>query len=137
MTDWRDAIQLAQFLRSGALTPVSMPGVEAEANRDLMRARQDALNDLKAAQVRRKAFLRRPDIGLKGGPTGERRICGRSQVGPGLRLQAGSRAREEHAKKAPGNGLSRPSGRVGTPGTARSDKCRTYGLPCPERSMRV
>jgi transposase len=60
-TDRRDAVQLARLLRSGDLTPVSIPSVEDEARRDLVRARQDALKDLKAAKVRLKAFLLRPD----------------------------------------------------------------------------
>src|SRR6266540_888102 len=33
--------------------------------------------------------------------------------------------------------LSRPSGRVGAPGTAQSDERGSHGLPCPERSLRV
>jgi hypothetical protein len=36
-----------------------------------------------------------------------------------------------------GNGLSRPSGRVGVPGTAQSDERGAHGLPCPERNLRV
>jgi transposase len=46
-------------MRSGDLTPVSVPKVEDEAMRDLCRARADAIRDLKAAQLRRKAFLLR------------------------------------------------------------------------------
>jgi transposase len=51
-TDRRDARQLARLLRSGALTPISVPGVEEEAIRDLVRAREDALKEGKAAKVR-------------------------------------------------------------------------------------
>jgi hypothetical protein len=36
-----------------------------------------------------------------------------------------------------GNGLSRPLGRVGAPVTARLNECKTHGLPCPERNLRV
>jgi len=65
-TDRRDAIQLARLLRSGDLTPVDVPTVEDEAIRDLSRAREDAIRDLKAAKYRLKAFLLRPDIRYTG-----------------------------------------------------------------------
>jgi transposase len=55
-TDRRDAMQLARLMRSGDLTPVSVPAVDDEASRDRSRARQETLRDLKAAQLRRKAF---------------------------------------------------------------------------------
>jgi transposase len=55
-TDRRDAVQLARLMRSGDLTPVYVPKVEDEAMRDLTRAREDALRDLKAATCRLKAF---------------------------------------------------------------------------------
>jgi transposase len=65
-TDRRDAIQLARLLRSGDLTPVYVPTVEDEAIRDLSRAREDAIRDLKAAKYRLKAFLLRQDIRYTG-----------------------------------------------------------------------
>ncbi len=68
-TDRRAARQLARLLRSGDLTPVSIPSVEEEAIRDVVRAREDALKDLKAAKVRLKAFLLRPDIRSEGRAT--------------------------------------------------------------------
>jgi transposase len=68
-TDRRDAMQLARLLRSGDLTPIYVPGVEDEAIRDLVRAREDALKDGKAAKVRLKAFLLRQDIGYAGRAT--------------------------------------------------------------------
>lgn len=49
-------------MRSGDLTPVDVPQVEDEAIRDLTRAREDAVRDLKAAKYRLKAFLLRQDI---------------------------------------------------------------------------
>jgi transposase len=61
-TDRRDARQLARLMRSGDLTPVYVPQVEAEAIRDLSRAREDRIRDLKAAKYRLKAFLLRQDI---------------------------------------------------------------------------
>src|SRR5262245_1249501 len=61
-TDRRDAMQLARLMRSGDLTPVYVPAVDDEAIRDLSRAREDTLRDLKAAKLRLKAFLLRHDI---------------------------------------------------------------------------
>jgi transposase len=71
-TDRRDAIQLARLARSGDLTMVYVPKVEDEAIRDLTRAREDALSDLKDAKLRLKAFLLRHDI----------RYVGRANWGP-------------------------------------------------------
>jgi transposase len=68
-TDRRDAMQLARLLRSGDLTPIYVPGVEDEALRDLVRAREDTLKDGKAAKVRLKAFLLRQDIRYEGRAT--------------------------------------------------------------------
>jgi transposase len=65
-TDRRDAMQLARLLRSGDLTPGYIPSVEDEAIRDVVRAREDVLKDLKAAKVRLKAFLLRQDIRYEG-----------------------------------------------------------------------
>src|SRR5262245_41037944 len=50
-TNRRDAVQLARLMRSGDLTPVYVPKVEDEAIRDLCRAREDTLRDLKAAKL--------------------------------------------------------------------------------------
>ena len=61
-TDRRDAVQLARLLRSGDLTSVYVPTVEDEAIRDLTRAREDALQDLKAAKLRLKSLLLRLGI---------------------------------------------------------------------------
>jgi transposase len=65
-TDRRDAVQLARLLRSGDLSPVYIPSGEDEAIRDLVRAREDALKDLKTAKIRLKAFLLRQDIRYEG-----------------------------------------------------------------------
>jgi transposase len=65
-TDRRDALQLARLLRSGDLTPVYVPAVDDEALRDVVRAREDALKDLKAAKARLKAFLLRQDLRYEG-----------------------------------------------------------------------
>jgi transposase len=68
-TDRRDAVHLARLMRSGDLTPVYVPEVEDEAIRDLSRAREDAIGDLKAAKLRLKAFLLRHDIRYTGRAT--------------------------------------------------------------------
>jgi transposase len=68
-TDRRDAVQLARLMRSGDLTPVYVPTVEDEAIRDLTRAREDTIADLKAAKFRLKAFLLRHDIRYTGQAT--------------------------------------------------------------------
>jgi transposase len=70
--DRRDAVQLARLARSGALTGVYVPQVEAEALRDLTRAREEASSDLKDATFRLKAFWRRH----------ESRYTGRATWGP-------------------------------------------------------
>jgi transposase len=56
-TDRRDAVQLARLARSGDLTVVYGPRVADEAMRDLARAREDTLRELKSAQVRLKAVF--------------------------------------------------------------------------------
>jgi transposase len=61
-TDRRDAMQLARLMRSGDLTPVDVPAVDDEAGRDLSRAREETLRDLKAATWRLKAFWLRQEI---------------------------------------------------------------------------
>jgi transposase len=68
-TDRRDAEQLARLMRSGDLTPVDVPAVEDEAIRDLSRAREDAIGDLKAAKFRLKAVLLRHDSRYTGRAT--------------------------------------------------------------------
>jgi transposase len=61
-TDRRDAVPRARLMRSGDLTRVYVPTVADEAIRDLTRAREDTLRDLKSAKFRLKAFLLRQDI---------------------------------------------------------------------------
>jgi len=65
-TDRRDAVQLARLMRSGDLNPVYVPSVEDESIRDLCRAREDSMGDLKAAKHRLKSFLLRHDIRYAG-----------------------------------------------------------------------
>jgi transposase len=68
-TDRRDAVPLARLARSGDLTAVDVPQVEDEAIRDVTRAREDTLSDLKAAKFRLKAFWLRHDIRYTGRAT--------------------------------------------------------------------
>lgn len=58
-TDRRDALKLAEMLRGHMLTMVTIPEVEREALRDLVRAREDALEDLTQARNRLSRFLLR------------------------------------------------------------------------------
>jgi transposase len=74
-TDRRDAVHLARLARSGALTGVYGPTVDEAAMRARPRARADALSACQDAQVRRTAFLLRPDI----------RSTGRAPGGPAHR----------------------------------------------------
>jgi hypothetical protein len=66
-TDRRDAVQLARRARSGDLTAVYVPKVEDEAIRDLTRAREDAISDLKDATFRLSI-----GISVRPGPVGRR-----------------------------------------------------------------
>lgn len=61
-TDRRDSVEIARLLRSGDLASVYVPSVEDEAIRDLCRAREDVVSDLKSAKYRLKSFLLRLDI---------------------------------------------------------------------------
>jgi len=65
-TDHRDAVELARLMRSGDLTSVYVPRTEDEAIRDLTRAREDAMKDLKSCKHRLKSFLLRQDIRYEG-----------------------------------------------------------------------
>jgi transposase len=58
-TDRRDAERLARLLRLGEITAVRVPGPEAEAARDLVRAREDARGDLMRARHRLSKLLLR------------------------------------------------------------------------------
>jgi transposase len=65
-TDRRDAVTLARLRRSGDLNSIYVPTIDDEAIRDLSRAREDAVRDLKRHKVRLKAFLLRQDIRYEG-----------------------------------------------------------------------
>lgn len=61
-TDRRDAIRLAQLFRAGELTAIHVPSPHQEALRDLVRAREDAREDLHRARQRMVHFLLRHQI---------------------------------------------------------------------------
>ncbi|NWL16168.1 IS110 family transposase [Pseudoalteromonas sp. Scap03] len=65
-TDKRDALKLTKLLKSEDLTPIYVPEPEDEAVRDLSRAREVAMKDLKDAKYQLKALLLRNNINYKG-----------------------------------------------------------------------
>lgn len=66
-TDARDALHLARLLRLDEVTSVSIPSVEQEAARDLVRAREDCRGDLMRARHRLSKLLLRHGIVYYGG----------------------------------------------------------------------
>jgi transposase len=58
-TDGRDALLLARLLRMDDLTAVTVPSIEQEAARDLVRAREDCRTDLMRARHRLSKLLLR------------------------------------------------------------------------------
>ncbi|MGZ9898340.1 IS110 family RNA-guided transposase [Shewanella gaetbuli] len=65
-TDKRDALKLGKLLKSEDLTPIYVPEPEDEAIRDLSRARETAMKDLKDAKYQLKALLLRNNINYHG-----------------------------------------------------------------------
>lgn len=61
-TDRRDAEKLARYQRAGELTEVSVPTMEEEAARDLVRTREDSLSDQLRAKHRLAKFLLRQGL---------------------------------------------------------------------------
>ncbi|MGO8939373.1 MAG: IS110 family transposase [Mycobacterium sp.] len=68
-TDARDAAHLARLLHLGQIVEVAIPGVEQEAARDLVRAREDCRGDLMTARNRLSKLLLRQGIVYCGGTT--------------------------------------------------------------------
>jgi|TARA_R110002060_G_C2123325_1_gene98828 transposase len=64
-TDKRDAMKLAKLLKSEDLTPIYVPEPEDEAIRDLSRARETAMKDLKDAKFQLKGLFLRNNITCK------------------------------------------------------------------------
>ena len=87
-TDARDALHLARLLRMDQIVEVRVPGVEQEAARDLVRAREDVRGDLMRARHRLSKLPLRQGIVYYGGRpwTGPHEVCGcvgNGSPGPG------------------------------------------------------
>jgi transposase len=65
LSDKRDALKLAKLLKSEDLTSIYVPEPEDEAERDLSRARETGMKDLKEAKYQLKALLLRNNINSK------------------------------------------------------------------------
>jgi len=61
-TDSRDARKLAGLYRAGELTLITIPAQEQESLRDLVRAREDALEDLQRSRHRLNRYLTRKGL---------------------------------------------------------------------------
>lgn len=89
-TDTRDARHLARLLHLSEIVPVTIPSVEQEAARDLVRAREDVRGDLMAARHRISKLLLRQGIVYSGGKawTGKHQVWLRTHTFtvPGLQL---------------------------------------------------
>jgi transposase len=68
-TDARDAAHLARLLHLGQIVEVTVPSVEQEAARDLVRTREDCRGDLMTARHRLSKLLLRQGIVYRGGST--------------------------------------------------------------------
>ena len=66
-TDAKDAVHLARLLRLDEITSVSIPSVDQEAARDLVRAREDCRGDLMRARHRLSKLLLRQGLVYCGG----------------------------------------------------------------------
>ena len=66
-TDAKDAVHLARLLRLGEITAVTVPTVDQEAARDLVRARDDCRGDLMRARHRLSKLLLRHGFVYSGG----------------------------------------------------------------------
>jgi transposase len=66
-TDAKDAVHLARLLRLDEITAVTVPSVDQEAARDLVRAREDARGDLMRARHRLSKLLLRQGYVYSGG----------------------------------------------------------------------
>ena len=65
-TDQRDAERVVRLLMAGELHPVTVPTLEAEGLRDLVRAREDLRGELMSARHRVSKLLLRHDVAFDG-----------------------------------------------------------------------
>ena len=65
-TDKRDALKLTRLLKNADLTPIYVPEPEDEAIRDLSRARERAMKDLRNAKLVLKSLLLRNNVRYAG-----------------------------------------------------------------------
>jgi transposase len=112
-TDVRDARHLARLLHLGEIVAVAVPGVEQEAARDLVRAREDVRGDLMSARHRVSKLLLRQGIVYYQGRawTGRHDRWLRAQVVHPAWVAAGLRHRLRHR-------LRHHAGRPGSPGSS-------------------
>ena len=84
-TDQRDALHLARLLRLDEVTSVTVPSIDQEAARDLVRAREDCRGDRMRARHRLSKLLLRQGIVYSGGQawTGRHDVWLRQQHLPG------------------------------------------------------
>ena len=68
-TDARDALHLARLLKLGEIVEVTVPSLQREAARDLVRGREDARADVMRARHRVSKLLLRHGIVYSGGAT--------------------------------------------------------------------
>jgi transposase len=89
-TDARDALHLSRLLRLDEITSVSVPSVNQEAARDLVRAREDCRGDLMRARHRLSKLLLRHGIVYYGGAawTGAHDRWLRTDAAPRLKAPA-------------------------------------------------
>lgn len=89
-TDARDALHLSRLLRLDEITAVSIPSVDQEAARDLVRAREDCRSDLMRARHRLSKLLLRHGIVYHGSAawTGAHDRWLRTVAAPQLRAAA-------------------------------------------------
>ncbi len=90
MTDAKDAVHLARLLRLDEITAVTIPSVDQEAARDLVRAREDCRGDLVRARHRASKLLLRHGIVYYGGQgwTGKHDAWLRHEAHPQLTTRA-------------------------------------------------
>jgi len=92
-TDKRDAELLARLLLAGDIVAVTVPSVAQEAARDLVRAREDAREDLMTARHRVGKLLSRRGMRFDGNPWTQRHLTWLRQqhfAQPGLQAAFGA-----------------------------------------------